>query len=287
MPYQRSLLTRWGAISAAVVAAGACLALASSAQAASTLPTLSLAATASSITVSGSTQSGAVNVVSTATGVKEATVLVFLLKPGVSIAEVEAGQKSGGGRDPNTLGKYGSIVFVTEAEPGRSSEIQTILQPGQYVALIPSEGKGPKAKTPFTVTVNKAPASLPAPGATIRAIDFGFTGPTTLHVGEQVRFENEGFVVHMDVAFPVKNVKAAKKLVKLLKKPQSKAVEKQAQKLTAGAPFAFQGPVSSGAFQQETISAKPGVYVEACFMNTQDGREHTQLGMERIIKIVK
>ena len=41
------------------------------------------------------------------------------------------------------------------------------------------------------------------------------------------------------------------------------------------------------AFQQETISAKPGWYVQACFMETQDGRSHTLLGMERIFKITK
>jgi hypothetical protein len=49
----------------------------------------------------------------------------------------------------------------------------------------------------------------------------------------------------------------------------------------------FTGPLSSGALQQETITAKPGIYVEVCFMETQDGRAHTQLGMERIIKITK
>ena len=47
------------------------------------------------------------------------------------------------------------------------------------------------------------------------------------------------------------------------------------------------GPLSTGAFQQETITAKPGWYVQVCFMPTQDGRPHTRLGMERIIKIVK
>jgi hypothetical protein len=45
--------------------------------------------------------------------------------------------------------------------------------------------------------------------------------------------------------------------------------------------------VLHGAFQQETITAKPGIYVEVCFMDTQDRRQHTQLGMERIIHIVK
>ena len=33
-------------------------------------------------------------------------------------------------------------------------------------------------------------------------------------------------------------------------------------------------------------AAPSGYYVEACFMDTQDGREHTQLGMERLVQIV-
>ena len=35
------------------------------------------------------------------------------------------------------------------------------------------------------------------------------------------------------------------------------------------------------------VSNQPGYWVLACFMNTQDGRDHTQLGMERVIRIVK
>jgi hypothetical protein len=37
--------------------------------------------------------------------------------------------------------------------------------------------------------------------------------------------------------------------------------------------------------QQEVLNANPGYYVQACFMDTQDGREHTVLGMERVIQI--
>ena len=39
--------------------------------------------------------------------------------------------------------------------------------------------------------------------------------------------------------------------------------------------------------QQMVLDGKPGYYVEACFMDTQDGREHVQLGMERLVRIVK
>jgi hypothetical protein len=269
------------AASTFVIAAGGLIA-AGSAQA-STLPTLTLTLTKTSITVGGSTQSGAVNVVTTATGVKEGIAVLFLLKPGFTVAEVETALKNGAGKDPNKASKYGSIVFDAEATPGHTNEAQTLLQPGQYVALGGEGEGGPKLKEPFTVTTSPTPAALPTPEATVRSIEFGFRGPTTLADGELVRFENEGYLVHMDIAFPVKNHADAKKVVKDLLSGKEKGIEK----LAAGQPFSFAGPLSHEAFQQETITAKPGWYVQACFMETQEGVPHTRLGMERIIRIVK
>jgi hypothetical protein len=266
----------------AALASAASLIAAGSAQA-STLPALTLSITKSSITVGGATQSGAVNVISTATGVKETSAILFLLKPGVTVAEVEGALKSGAGKDPNRASKYGALVFSAEVTPGQSSEIQTNLLPGQYVALAGAGEGAPKLHTAFTVLAAKAPATLPTPDATIRSIDFAFRGPSTLHDGELVRFENEGFLVHMDIAFPVKSRSDAKKAVKDLLGGKEKALEK----LFAGPPAVFEGPISHEAFQQETITAKPGWYVQACFMETQDARSHTRLGMERIIKITK
>ncbi|HTA32842.1 MAG TPA: hypothetical protein VK721_05405 [Solirubrobacteraceae bacterium] len=268
---------------AGVVLAGVSgLASAVAAQA-STLPTLTLALTKSSITVGGATQSGAVNVVTTATGTKEASAILFQLKPGVTVAEVEAFLASKRAKDPNNASRYGSIVFDEEAAPGKTSEAQTVLQPGQYLALIAEGEGGPKVHASFTVTAAPSPAALPAAQATERAIEFDFRGPKTLHDGELVRFENEGFLVHMDVAFPAKSLSDAKAIVKGL----SAGKEKGLEKLVTGEPFEFAGPVSHEAFQQETITAKPGWYVQACFMETQEGVPHTRLGMERIIKIVK
>jgi hypothetical protein len=245
------------------------------------LPTVSLTLSPTSITVSGTLQSGAVNVVSTTTG-KEPSPSLFLLKPGVSPAEVyallDANQVGG---EPNLVSKYGSIVF--DGAIG-NSEAQTVLQPGQYVAINAEGEKSAKwPRTSFTVTPAAAPATLPAPQASERSIDFAFRGPTTLHDGELVRFENEGYVVHMDLAFPTKSRTTAKELVKDLLAGREKAIGK----LVAGEPLSFAGPLSTGGFQQETITARPGWYVQACFMETQDGRDHTRLGMERIIKITK
>ncbi len=268
----------------AAVATLACVALAPVAGAhAAPPPTLTIAATSSSIAVAGATQAGGVNVVSSATAVKEASVVLVLLKPGASAGELIAFLSSPHAKDPNGVSRYGAIVFDDELGEAGKAEAQTTLQEGHYVAvLIVGEGAA-KAESAFTVTAASAPVALPAPQATERTIEFGFRGPSTLRDGELVRFENEGWLVHMDFAFPVKSRKAAQQVVSDLLAGK----ERQAGKLIAGPPVSFAGPLSTGGYQQETIGAKPGLYVQVCFMDTQDGRSHTRLGMERIIKIVK
>jgi hypothetical protein len=267
--------------SAAALLAGA---IGASAAQASAPPALTIAVSPSSATVSGTPQAGAVNVAVTDKGVKEANVILFRLNPGMTIADAEKFiSEKRAQNDPNNTVELGSIVFSIEGNPGATSEAQTSLQPGEYLVLV-GGGHGEVAlRGTFTVPAGGPSSVLPVPQATIRSIEFGFRGPATLHDGELVRFENEGFVVHMDIALPVKNMKTAKKAVKDLLAGKEKAVEK----LIVGPPVVFAGPISHGAFMQETVTAKPGIYVQVCFMETQDKRDHTRLGMERIIKIAK
>jgi hypothetical protein len=292
--YERINMKRWRnlpsprrAFAAAAVAAGSLLALgvAPASAGAAPLPTLNVSVTKTSITASGSTVSGAVNIVTTAAkGLKEPATILFLLKPGATVAEFEAFSKSKQFSDPNNADKYGSIVFDDEGKPGGTAEAQTVLAPGTYI-LLNAEGEHPSnpPHSTLTITAAPAPAALPAAQTTERTIEFAFKGPTTLKEGEVVRFENEGFLVHMNVAFPVASRHAAAEAVRDLKLGREKAVFK----LVKGQPFSFYGPLGSGAFQQETITEKPGWYVQACFMETQDGRDHTLLGMERAFRIVK
>lgn len=279
---RRMLAASIAAAGLAALAAG--MFTAGAAQAA-TLPTVSASVNATSVTISGALQAGAVNIAATATGGKEPNLTLFQVKPGVSLAEVYAFLDSKKlGHDPNSSSKYGALVVDVEAGKGKPTEVQTVLAPGQYVALN-AEGEDPSKfpRASFAVAASPAPAALPAPQAVERTIEFGFRGPSVLHVGELVRFENEGYLVHMDVAFAVKSKKAAQQVLKGLATGHEKGLEK----LASGPPVGFAGPISSGAFQQSTITAKPGWYVQACFMPTQDGRPHTLIGMERIIKIVK
>jgi len=252
---------------------------------AAALPTLSVSISKGGIAVSGATTSGAVNVVTTAArGLKEPSAVLFLLKPGVSFAEFQAFVNSKQFADPDNAAKLGTIVFDNEGAPGGTTEAQTVLAPGNYVALN-AEGEQPHnpPMSTFTVTAAPAPAALQAPQAVEKTIDFGFKGPGTLHDGELVRFQNEGFLVHMMIAFPTRSFHSARKLAAAMLAGRERA----AFKLVSGAPFGFFGPLSSGSFQQEIVTARPGWYVLACFMDTQDGRVHTRLGMERVIHVVK
>jgi hypothetical protein len=246
------------------------------------LPTITVALTGKSVAVGGTPVSGAVNITSTTTGVADAEPTLLRLNPGATFAQAFGAAAAHHG-DPNYLDPYGSIVFDADAPKGTSTE-QTVLTPGTYVALDTSGNNPAKwPQTQFTVTDAGSPAQLPAAQATVKSIEFGFTGPSSFHSGEVVRFENAGFLVHMADAFGVKNTRDAKKVIALLKAGK----DRQAQKLATQNFFAFAGPVSSGAVQQGVVHAKPGAYILACFMNTQDGREHTQLGMERMIRVTK
>ena len=247
------------------------------------LPTIDVAMDGSSISVSGTLVSGAVDVHATATGKNSGSPLFVRLNPGVTADQFLAFLTSKKGQDANNVADYGSIVFDAITGSG-THDVQTVLQPGDYVA-VDGSGDNP-AKFPhttFTIAESGSPAQLPAAPQSQKAIDFGFRGPAKLHAGEVIRASNAGFVVHMLAAIGAKNKTAGLKIVKALRAGKDHAVRKYA----TNSFFMLFGPVSRGAVQQFVFHAKPGWYVEACFMDTQDGREHTRLGMERLVHIVK
>jgi hypothetical protein len=273
---KRSVLV--AALSAAAVASGLVLITASSV-AASSLPTLTLSLTKNTVAVSGSMVSGAVNVVTTVTGEKSDGPGLILLKPGVTPAQFGKFITTLSPNSPlDAIDPYGTIVFDGFAVAGTPSRAETVLQPGTYIAV--ENGNGHAV---FTVTKAAHPAVLPTPGATVTAIDFAFRGARTLHDGELVRFQNDGYLIHMVLFIQAKSVADAKKGEALLLAGKTGG----GQHLGTGLKGMFAGPLSHGAMQQEVITEPPGVYVIACAMNAEDGREHFQLGMFRTIKIVK
>ena len=251
------------------------------------LPVLSLTMNGASIAVGGTRKSGAVRVVSTVTDKAEAQngaePTLARLDPGVTYAQfyqVFAKLASRPNADPNNLYGVAQIVFSTQANLGTSSAMVN-LAPGSYVAVDLGTSGAPPNST-FTVWPNPYPAALPAAGATISSHEFGFGGPAKISDGEVVRWANPGFLVHMIVGIEAPNLATAQKVSALLKAGHDNA----AQSLATGF-FGWDGQLSHGQSFETVVSQQPGFWVIACFMDTQDGREHTTLGMERVIQIVK
>jgi len=269
-------LAATGALALAAGASGA-----SSPSAAPALPTLNIALVGNhQVSVSGSTVSGAVNVVSTFTGGKgPGEAGLVRLDPGVTLPQVLAAVAGAQG-DPNALTGLAAIVF----DAGAPSSTQTVLTPGNYAALnLSGNQNGPGGFATFTVTQSATPAALPPASESQTAIEFGFKGPSVLHDGAIVRAQDGGYLVHMIIGFGVKNPAVGRQVMALLRAGK----DGKAQRLSNGSFLNLAGPLSPGGMQQAVLNVKPGYYVEACFMDTQDHREHTQLGMERLIRVVK
>jgi hypothetical protein len=268
------------AAAAAVVAVAA--AVVGGASGARSMPTLTIALNGiRGVTVSGSETAGAVSIVSTFKGKapngpdQGPAFGLVRLKPGATIQQAAGAVQSHHG-DLNALTPYGTLL-----SDGSPSHVQVALTPGSYVALNVT-GNGQPGVAPFTVAASSAAAALPAAQATETAREFGFAGPTVLHDGTIVRAQNHGWLVHMIVLVGVRDAATGRQLIALLKAGKSR----QARKLS-GRNFAeLLGPSSPGAVQQQVLHAAPGWYVEGCFMDTQDGREHADIGMARLVQVV-
>ncbi len=248
------------------------------------LPQVTIAMDGSSITVGGTLQSGAVDIVMNVTNESSGEALLVRLNPGVTPDELYQFLASPAAGDPNNVGDLGAIAFDGgSVAQDSSSDVDTTLEAAEYAAL-DENGNDPSTfpHTAFTVAQASQPATLPTPDATVKAIDFGFRGARSIGRGQIVRFENDGWVVHMIAALRVKNGSDARELVAALRTGD----DRTARHLVTGF-VSFLAPVSHGTVEQFAVHAKPGIYVLACFMDTQDGREHTLLGMERVFHVTR
>jgi hypothetical protein len=264
------------ALALAVPAAGA-LAASRPQRATAALPVITVTMNGKSISVSGALVSGGVKVVSKVSGEPSGNPTFVRLDPGVTAPQL---LKAAAG-DPNNIALIASIVFSPQANKG-TSWAQVSLRPGNYVAVDLNASQSNPPVTTFKISASTSPAPLPKPRASLNSIEFGFRGPSTLRDGELVRFGNHGFLVHMMFAARGGSKARANRIAALLKAGK----DGKAQKLADGS-YLFFGILTHDQSQQQIVSLRPGYWVIACFMDTQDGREHTTLGMERVIHIVK
>lgn len=262
---------------ALAVPAASALAASRPQRAATALPVITVTMNGKSISVSGALVSGGVKVVSKVSREPSGNPTFVRLDPGVTPAQL---LKAAAG-DPNNIALIASIVFSPQANKG-TSWAEVSLKPGNYVAVDLNASQSNPPVTTFTISRSSSPASLPKPKATLNSIEFAFRGAGTLHDGELVRFGNRGFLVHMMFAARGGSKARAHQIAALLKAGK----DGKAQRLADGS-YGFFGILTHNQSEQQIVRLRPGYWVIACFMDTQDGREHTTLGMERVIHIVK
>ena len=195
---------------ATAVLAGAPAALAAPAHSAAVghaagLATVKLTLTGSSIKLSGSPVAGAVNVDSVVKSSKGGAPTLVHLNPGVTVGQA-LGRSARLTGTPRAV-RPGPIVFGGGYDvPG------SLLGPdGARARQVGGDGHhqeqpGPVADGPASrLSARALRRALPHADATVKAIDFNFTGPTTWHDGETIRFENAGYVSHMIVAAKFKD----------------------------------------------------------------------------------
>ena len=244
------------------------------------LPTMTVTMNGKAISVGGTRKSGAERIVFKVSSEVAGAPTFVKLDPGVTVSQFFAALPAAA-QDPNNLYGIAQIVMSTEADKGTSS-VYLNLTPGTYVALDLATQATTPPLTVFYVSKSWHQAAMPKAGATISSREFGFTGATKISDGELVQWANAGFVVHMIQGIEAPNLATAKKIAAELKAGNDNA----AGALATGQ-YGWDGALSHGQSFESVVTQKPGYWVIACFMDTQDGREHTTLGMEKIIQIVK
>jgi hypothetical protein len=294
--YRALTRRRWVAVVAPVAAAAALSAIPLAASQAATpamaasaaapasgsggLPVMTVSMNGKAISVGGTLKSGAERVVFKVTGEPAGGPGFARLDPGATLSQLFAALPAAA-QDPNNLYGIAQIVMSTQANKGTSS-VYLDLAPGTYVALdLASTAKTPPL-TVFTVWPSHHPAAMPKAGAAISTREFGFTGATKIYDGQTVRWGNAGFLVHMIQGIEAPNLATANKIAADLKAGNDNA----AGALAIGE-YGWVGALSHGQSFESVVAQKPGYWVIACFMDTQDGREHTTLGMEKVIQILK
>ena len=254
-----------------------------SSAASSGLPTLTLALNGRSVAVSGALQSGAVNVVSRVS-VQHTEPVLIRLNPGVpfsAFAQAGAAINAHHG-DLNYLAPYGSIVFDVSADKGTTSA-QTTLQPGNYLAVDLSSSNADPPHTTFVI--GQCPATEVPPQAGRDNHRNRLRLPRPEHASRRrARAIPEQRLPR--TPSPRDRRQECKKR-QTAHRPASCRQRQGGPEARDQRPGVRRPPFTRRRPARTDHRARQASYVLASILPTQDGREQTQLGMERTIQIVK
>jgi hypothetical protein len=213
------------------------------------------------------------------------SVYFALLNAGVSLPELQTAlERDDRTRGSSALGLVSIQASVSFAGAETRRDVTFRLKPGLTYVLVSepdTEGDNPPASrgvSTFATSAQSNGAAAPAPNATVRMVDLRFRGDTVLPRRGVVRFQNDGGVPHIAVAFPLRARVTTAQFGRALRANDQRALGR----LLAGEPTGLQNLISGGGASddQRVAFSRAGRYGLVCFVN-----EHHRLGMYRLVRV--
>ncbi|HEX5984085.1 MAG TPA: hypothetical protein VFY69_07765 [Solirubrobacterales bacterium] len=159
-------------------------------------------------------------------------------------------------------------------EPGESTTVTQVLQPGDYYAFNTSGGPpSAKAAGMTEVTGEESDEEIEGGEATVDAVEYAFNTDTLPAGAAEIAFDNIGAQPHHLIASPIKGDATAEDVEQFFKTEKgAPPLEEKGTKSTA--------VLEGGEGQLVTMDLEPGRYVLYCFITDREGGPpHAYKGM--------
>jgi hypothetical protein len=281
-------MTKGGQVKKFLIAGVATLALAGGATAVAAQeapPTVKVALAKKSVTLQGveALKAGPTRFEFSVVDGREQIGELFALAPGNTLEDFQQALPKG----PGAVLQLGTLeAGVSLLSKNDKRNVTVNLEKDTTYAMLQVTADDPKkwVYSVFQVGAETSTAVAPEPDATVRFVDFGFRGSSTLPRKGIVRFENRGKAPHFTVAFPLRKGADPKAAVRAIKKNQEKRFTRR---MAGGEPSEPQGLITGGSVNDVEVSfPKRGNYVLACFFSAGPrAKPHSARGMVRAVTV--
>jgi hypothetical protein len=271
-----------------LVAAGALLAAAASAQAPVPAPTtVRIAVGPKSVVATGidNLPAGPTRIVMEAVGAGGIEALLVSLLPGKTFDDLQKALPRAA-TDPATLKQV--VAFEGGGVPVRGRPYTTTVTLRAGITYLVANVPKNMADTRFAVFTPTAPltgAQRPTPAATVGLVDYAYAMPNALPRNGVVRFQNPSDHLHMAIAYPVRRGKSRVAAVQALLRDRQKAFAKLVRGKDAVAVLQTVSPGTVNDVEVRFGGAKDWVFV--CYVGDGERGDppHYGLGMVKAFSV--
>jgi hypothetical protein len=266
---------------AAVVAAGAALALGvvASGVAQQSPPTVPITASESTLTVGapGPLAAGPTRFELSRAGGGDLDIGIAALRPGVTAEEALTALRSPRPEDVLDLIHLDAGLTLPQGQQRRAVTVELRPNATYFVVNATGDRSADWEIQGFTVGA-PGTAAAPRPDARLRMVDLRFRGDATLPLNGVVRVENAGYAPHFAVAFPLRRGASAQAVGRALRRDDQRRLGRLVDVRSA---VEVQSLITRGAVNYNEVRfPRRGRYALACFFSG-----HHMQGMYRFVRV--